>query len=95
MAEIFSVCQAFSVVELSRLVVVKDLDDIADLLVVEMKLSCFSLYMIGISFLLIPYCITFIFPYYLYSITVGFSASMIPADKFVKTYTQKRDSVLS
>ena len=86
MAEIFSVCQAFSVVELSRLVVVKDLDDIADLLVVDM---------IGISFLLIPYCITFIFPYYLYSITVGFSASMIPADKFVKTYTQKRDSVLS
>ena len=41
MAEIFSVCQAFSIVELSRLVVVKDLDDIADLLVVEMKLSCF------------------------------------------------------
>ena len=34
-------CQAFSIVELSRLVVVKDLDDIADLLVVEMKLSCF------------------------------------------------------
>ena len=89
MAEIFSVCQAFPIVELSRLFVVKDLDDIADLLVV------FSLYMIGISFLLIPYCITFIFPYYLYSITVGFSASMIPADKFVKTYTQKRDSVLS
>ena len=88
MAEIFSVCQAFSIVELSRLVVVKDLDDIADLLVVEMKLSCFFI-------LLIPYCITFIFPYYLYSITVGFSASMIPADKFVKTYTQKRDSVLS
>ena len=34
-------CQAFSIVELSRLVVVKDLDDIADLLVVKMKLSCF------------------------------------------------------
>ena len=41
MAEILSVCQAFPIVELSRLVVVKDLDNIADLLVVEMKLSCF------------------------------------------------------